>query len=128
LQGTYFIYLVSPFTKNIDREVSGTKKIYVCDNGMINHFSRVSMGVLLENAVFLNLKKYDEVNYYQKRNGPEIDFILKNSSTGFEVKETSNLKEYERLKKTANLLKLKEFYMVANNFSDEREIIIAQDL
>jgi len=128
LQGTYFIYLVPPFTKNIDREVSGTKKIYICDNGMINHFSRVSMGVLLENAVFLNLKKYDEVKYYQKRNGPEIDFILTNSSAGFEVKETSNLKEYERLKKTANLLKLKEFYMIANNFSEEKEIIIAQDL
>jgi predicted AAA+ superfamily ATPase len=95
---------------------------------MINHFSRVSMGVLLENAVFLNLKKYDEVKYYQKRNGPEIDFILTNSSAGFEVKETSNLKEYERLKKTANLLELKEFYMIANNFSDEKKIIIAQDL
>lgn len=128
LQGTYFIYLIPPFTKNIDREVSGTKKIYICDNGMINHFSRVSLGALLENAVFLNLKKYDEVKYYQKRKGPEIDFILINSSAGFEVKETSNLKEYERLKKTANLLKLKEFYMVANNFSDEKEIIIAQDL
>ncbi|MBL7060774.1 MAG: DUF4143 domain-containing protein, partial [Actinobacteria bacterium] len=128
LQGTYFIYLVTPFTKNIDREVSGTKKIYICDNGILNHFSRVSLGSLLENAVFLNLKKYDEIKYYQKRKGPEIDFILINNSAGFEVKETANLKEYKRLKKTADLLGLKEFYIVANNFSTEQGILTAQDI
>jgi len=38
------------------------------------------------------------------------------------------VKKDERLKKTAKHLKLKEFYMIANNFSDEKEIIIAQDL
>jgi len=128
LQGTYFIHLVPPFTKNIDREVSGTKKIYICDNGIINHFSRVSSGALLENAVFLNLKKYDAIKYYQKRKGPEIDFILINKNAGFEVKETANLKEYKRLKKTADLLGLKEFYIAANNFSDEEGMVIAQDI
>ncbi len=104
LQGTYFIYLISPFTKNIDREVSGTKKIYICDNGIVNYFSKIDWGSLLENAVFLNLAKYDEIKYYQKRKGPEIDFILMNKSIGFEVKETANSKEYIRLKKITDFL------------------------
>ena len=128
LQGTYFIHLISPFTKNIDREVSGTKKIYICDNGIINNFSKIDIGSLLENAVFLNLKKYGEVKYFQKRKGPEIDFILMEGSTGFEVKETANLKDYLKLKKIADFLELKEFYIVANNFSNEQGIINALDL
>ena len=128
LQGTYFIHLISPFTKNIDREVSGTKKIYICDNGIINNFSKIDIGSLLENAVFLNLKKYGEVKYFQKRKGPEIDFILMKGSAGFEVKETANLKDYLKLKKIADFLELKEFYIVANNFSNEQGIINALDL
>ncbi|MFQ5640756.1 MAG: ATP-binding protein, partial [bacterium] len=32
LQGTYFIFLIPPFSRNVDREVSGTKKVYFCDN------------------------------------------------------------------------------------------------
>lgn len=128
LQGTYFIHLISPFTKNIDREVSGTKKIYICDNGIINNFSKIDTGSLFENAVFLNLKKYGEVKYFQKRKGPEIDFILMESSTAFEVKETANLKDYLKLKKTADFLELKEFYIVANSFSNEQGIINALDL
>jgi predicted AAA+ superfamily ATPase len=128
LQGTYFVYLISPFTKNIDREVSGTKKIYICDNGIVNYFSKIDWGSLLENAVFLNLAKYDEIKYYQKRKGPEIDFILMNKSIGFEVKETTNSKEYIRLKKITDFLDLKEFYMVSNNFYEGAGTIIAQDI
>ncbi len=128
LQGTYFVYLISPFTKNIDREVSGTKKIYICDNGIVNYFSKIDWGSLLENAVFLNLVKYDEIKYYQKRKGPEIDFILMNKSIGFEVKETANSKEYIRLKKITDFLDLKEFYMVSNNFYEGAGTIIAQDI
>jgi uncharacterized protein len=128
LQGTYFVYLISPFTKNIDREVSGTKKIYICDNGIVNYFSKIDWGSLLENTVFLNLVKYGEIKYYQKRKGPEIDFILMNKSIGFEVKETANSKEYTRLKKITDFLGLKEFYMVSNNFYEGAGTIIAQDI
>lgn len=128
LQGTYFIYLIGPYTKNIDREVSGTKKIYICDNGIIYFFSRAGSGQMLENSVFLNLKKYGDVKYYQKRKGAEIDFILTQTMSGFEVKETADLKEFDKLKRTAELLDLKEFYMVTENFNDSKGVIIAQDL
>ncbi len=76
LENTYFIYLISPFTKNVDREVSGGKKIYLCDNGILNYFAKISEGSLFENSIFLNLRKYGGLNYYQRRSGGEIDFIL----------------------------------------------------
>ena len=81
---------------------------------------------MLENSVFLNLKKYGDVKYYQKRKGAEIDFILTQTMSGFEVKETADLKEFDKLKRTAELLDLKEFYMVTENFNDSKGVIIAQ--
>ena len=76
LESTYFMFFLSPFNKNIIKEVRGAKKVYFCDNGILNQFSRISDGAMLENAVFNNLRKYGKLNYYQKRSGVEIDFIM----------------------------------------------------
>ena len=62
LEGTYCVHFIEPFSRNVDREVSGSKKVYLCDNGLLNSFARVSEGSIFENAVFLNLKKYGKIN------------------------------------------------------------------
>lgn len=118
LQGTYFIWPVSPFSRNVDREVSGAKKVYVCDNGIVNHFSRVTEGHLLENAVFLNLRKYGEVQYYQRRSGGEIDFVLPDKKVGIEVKQKGTSSDYKKLSLLATSLGLKEYYVVTKEFSE----------
>jgi len=117
LEGTYFIFLVNPFTKNRDKEISGTKKLYLCDNGIVNHFSQVAKGSLLENSVFLNLKKYGDINYYQKRNGAEIDFIINNEDrTALEVKSTAVENDLKKLKHLSEQLKIDNYYMVSQSF------------
>lgn len=128
LQGTYFINLVSPFTRNVDREVSGTKKVYICDNGIISQFSRVDEGSLFENAVFHNIKRYEEVRYYQRRSGGEIDFILMNKLIGLEVKQTGIVRDYVKLKNLASSLKLQNYYVITRNFSDKNGFILSTDL
>jgi len=58
-----------------------------------------------------------DVNYYQKKSGVEIDFIL-NKEIAYEVKLTptlSNLKRLDRLKKE---LRLKDYYIVSRRFSE----------
>lgn len=35
LEQTYLIYQISPFTKNIDKEISKQKKLYFSDNGVL---------------------------------------------------------------------------------------------
>lgn len=118
LEGTYFIYLVNPFTMNRDKEVSGTKKVYLCDNGIVNQFSQVTKGSLLENSVFLNLKKYGSVNYYQKRNGLEIDFIVnKKDRTALEVKSNAVEKDLKKLKRLSEQLKIDNYYLVFQSFT-----------
>ncbi|MEW6654783.1 MAG: DUF4143 domain-containing protein [Bacteroidota bacterium] len=63
---------------------------------------------MLENSVFLNLKKYGVINYYQKRNGAEIDFIVKNNNkaTALEVKSDAVENDFESLKRISEQLKI----------------------
>ena len=128
LEESYFISRISPHSTNVDREVSGTKKVYFCDNGLLNLFGKVSEGALLENAVYLNLKQYGKVNYYQRRSGREIDFILSEMKTAFEVKMKGTEYDLGILKKLASSLKLKEYYVISQLFNDCEGLILAQDL
>jgi len=127
LERTYFIFLVSPFAKNINGEVRGAKKIYFCDTGLLNQISKVSEGILFENAVFLNLKNYGKVNYYQRYKGPEIDFIL-DETIGFEVKLNARTVNINKLKRIAESIGLKEYYVISKDFVDGDKVIIATDL
>jgi len=128
LEKTYFINLISPFTKSIDREVGGTKKIYICDNGIGRYIGKCADGNLLENAVFNNLRNYGEIKYYEKRSGGEIDFILSEKSMALEVKNKGDEKDYSRLKRISESLKLKEFYVVSKEFIDKRGFVLASDI
>lgn len=128
LQSTYFIFLISPFTKSIDRKVSGAKKVYLCDNGLVNQFAKVSEGNLLENAVFHNLLSSGPICYYQKRGGQEIDFILAEKKIGLEVKANGQPSDLKRLKKIAQVLGLEENYLVTKNYHQEKNIIPALEI
>jgi len=128
LQGTYFIFLISPFSRNVDREVSGTKKIYLCDNGIINQFGKISDGSLIENSVFLNIRKYGKVNYYQKRSGSEIDFILPEKGISFEVKKRAVSKDYKKLSKLSESIRIKKYFVISQIFSKEKGIIPVEDI
>ncbi|MBI2966760.1 MAG: ATP-binding protein [Bacteroidetes bacterium] len=128
LEGTYFIFLLSPFSNNADKEVSGAKKVYLCDTGFLTHLAKIPEGSLLENSVFLNLRKYGKLNYYQRRSGPEIDFILPEKKIALEVKSKASARDYFNLAKTAGSIGIKEFYVTSGMFSYETGIIPAMDL
>ena len=128
LQGTYVIDLIPPYTLNRDREISGAKKVYVCDNGFLNYFGKVDDGALLENAVYLNLRQYGEVRYYQRRTGRELDFILPELQAGVEVKQRGDSHDLRRVAALGQSLKLREQYVATREFSDLPGLIPAQDL
>ena len=128
LEGSYFISRIPPFSRNVDREVSGARKVYFCDNGMISLFGKVSDGALLENAVFMNLRHLGKVNYYQKRSGAEIDFILPDHRIALEVKKRADEKDFKKLKRLCDALNLNECYIISQDYSDLPECILASDL
>lgn len=127
LEKTFFIFLVAPFSLNPDREISGAKKVYFCDTGMLNLLSQPSVGALLENGVFNNLKKFGGINYYQKRTGAEIDFIL-NQKIALEIKNKGNLFDWRKSFKLADKLKLKETYVISKEYSQDKGVILATDV
>lgn len=127
LEKTYFIFLLSPFSGSRDGEIRGAKKVYFCDTGLLNYLGKVSEGAALENAVFHNLRKYGQLNYYEKYSGAEIDFVL-DGKVAFEVKITGNAGDIKKLERVTHKLKLAESYVVTKNYADLTQAILAQDL
>lgn len=70
---------------------------------------------LFENAIALQLLKKRAVNFYKKRDGQEIDFIL-NREKAIEVKETPTRKDLNTLRKRATSLGIEEFALVGKHF------------
>lgn len=134
LEQTYFIYQLSPFTKNIDKEISQQKKLYFSDTGLLqvlgegqrspgtHSSSQLSSGQVLENAVAAQLMPQGQLQYYQKKSGQEIDFIF-NGATALEVKETPLEQDRKSLRARSTAIGLEQSHLIgrvapANGFDD----------
>jgi predicted AAA+ superfamily ATPase len=125
LEATYFVHLVPPYSKSPDREVSGAKKVYACDTGILNRFAQVSSGAVLENSIFLSLAGRGGVKYYQRRSGQEIDFVLPEEGVALEVKETGTMADVQKLSHIAHKIGMKESYVVSKSFVPQNGFIMA---
>ncbi len=121
LESTYFLKLIRPFCRNRDCEIRSMPKFYVCDSGLAGHFARLSDGALFENAVFSALRTKGEVNYYQKKSGVEIDFIL-NKKYAYEVKIKPYEQEIKKLGALAKELKLKKYTIISRKYSNLKSV------
>jgi len=117
LEGTYFLKTIRPFTRGKNSEIRKMPKVYLCDTGLVNHLVNQDRGFLFENNIFQILRQRGELNYYQKKKGIEIDFIL-DKKWAYEVKLTPQLSDANKLKKAANEINLEGFRIVAKNYSE----------
>lgn len=108
--------------------MSGAKKAYLCDTGLLNFLSKTEEGAVLENAVFSNLRKFGKINYYQNRHGSEIDFVLPELSTAIEVKSKAIPQHINKLKRLTDTLGLANYYVVSKDFVNSENAIQASDL
>lgn len=122
LQATYFIHLISRFSKSTDVEVSGSQKIYFCDNGILQSMAKINEGQLFENAIYNQLKRNNKINYYKNRSGAEIDFII-NQDIAYEVKVTATVSDINRLKRRMKFLKLMNGFVISKNYVDTRDSV-----
>ncbi|MBM4402147.1 MAG: ATP-binding protein [Candidatus Cloacimonetes bacterium] len=116
LEGTYFIKTIRPFSKSRDVEIKSAPKLYFCDSGLLGRIAKLEEGKLFENAIFNILKLRGNVNYYQRKTGVEIDFILDKKSA-FEVKLGATRQDLKRIAKVASSLELSQYFLVAKNYS-----------
>ena len=127
LEKTYFISLLPPFSRNIDGEVRGTRKVYLCDTGMLQYLGKTTEGTIFENAVYLNIRQRGKIRYYEKYRGPEIDFIV-DGKVALEAKLHGDETDLKRLKRTARNLNITKYYLVTRDFMDHPRSIPAVDM
>ncbi|KUH32061.1 hypothetical protein APY94_11135 [Thermococcus celericrescens] len=77
----YVIFQLKKFSYNLREVEKSLPKVYVVDTGLINAYSLrfgETLGRLIENAVFLELKRREkELYYFKDERGREVDFLVK---------------------------------------------------
>ena len=122
LEGTFFLKLISKYSKNIDRTVVGGKKVYFSDTGILNLVAKVTEGQVLETAVANQLANYGELSFYNKRNKSEIDFIL-NKEIAFEVKQKATENDMKKLKNLCSEIGIERKYLISNSLSEIEGVV-----
>jgi len=122
LEGTYFIQLLKPYSKNRDVQLRGGEKVYICDSGLLGNIGKVSNGALFENNVFQLLRPCGELNYYQKSRVKEVDFIVQGQSA-YEVKLHATKQDVSTLVKTSAELKMKKSAVISRAYSPLEQVI-----
>lgn len=78
LEDAFFVFLLKKFDLSYKKAEQSLPKVYFIDNGILNINGIDDKGRLLENLVFLELKRRgEEIAYYQNVSHEEVDFILK---------------------------------------------------
>ncbi len=128
MEDSYLIFTVPKFSYSYKKQQVNPKKVYSIDNGL-SYSNSISFskdkGRMLENNVFLNLrKKYKEIFYYQKDG--ECDFIVKNREkvimaiqVCYNFNDENQDREINGLIKAMNELKLKEGLILTYNQEDK---------
>lgn len=127
LEQTYFISLLPKHSASIDRQAAGSRKLFLCDSGIANVLGKVSQGQLLEQSVFQSLRTDHKLSYYSKEGTGEIDFIV-DGATALEVKFSASRQDISNLQKRSVSSKIAKYYIVSQQFSEEKEVILATDL
>ncbi len=119
---TFFINLISPISKGRDTEIRKTPKVYVCDCGLANHFTRLDKGRLFENCIFQALLPQGDLNYYQRKSGVEIDFILKRQ-IAYEVKINPTERDYKKLFERAKDIGINKSFIISKNYFPQEDVL-----
>jgi len=127
LEQTYFISLLPKFSASIDRQAAGSKKLFLCDSGIINVLGKASQGQLFEQSVYQNFRNKYKLTYYNKEGASEIDFIA-DSTSALEVKFTMSSQDVSTLKRRSLSLNIKENFIITHQFNDHPVAILATDL
>jgi predicted AAA+ superfamily ATPase len=113
MRKSYQIALITPFYRNLRKELTKMPKVYFYDAGLRNFFldknyneipKRLDKGPYLENIAFRELlnitKSVDKIKFWRTQDKKEVDFIVENKA--YEIKFYSKglkKKKYERFRK-----------------------------
>ncbi len=89
----YVVFPLRKFSYNIKEIEKSLPKVYIVDTGLVNAYSPRSggsIGRLMENAVFLELRRREkEIYYFKDERGREVDFLVKDGDNVSELIQVS---------------------------------------
>jgi predicted AAA+ superfamily ATPase len=131
LENSWLIFSINIFDISIKRQQIAPKKIYAIDTGLIHEITfkfKEKQGVLLENLVFLHLrKKYQEVFYYKTKSNYEVDFFIPEAALLVQVSyDISDLETKER--EIRSLIEAKSELEIDKKFKIKKLLVINFEL
>ncbi len=129
-EDSYLLFTVTKFDYSLKKQLVNPKKIYSVDNGLsyVNSTSfSEDKGKMLENMVFLNLRKNSkEIFYFKGRN--ECDFLIKEGTkikqalqVCYELNEDNKNREVNGLIEAIEKFNLREGLIITFDQDDEFE-------
>jgi len=130
-ENAYLVFTLPKFSYSYKQQQVNPKKVYSIDNGLTNtnssSFSQ-DKGKMLENLVFLNLrKKYKDIFYFQEKG--ECDFVIKEGTkitktiqVCFDLNEDNKERELNGLIEALEKFDLKEGTILTYKQDDEFKI------
>ncbi|PIN88523.1 AAA family ATPase [Candidatus Pacearchaeota archaeon CG10_big_fil_rev_8_21_14_0_10_35_13] len=131
-EGAYLLFSIPRFSYSYKQQQINPKKIYSIDNGFSNYnsasFSK-DHGRMLENLVFINLRrKFKDIMFFQE-NRKECDFVIKEKDkvthaiqVCYEFNEENEDREIAGLIEAMKEFKLKTGIILTYNQDDEIEL------
>lgn len=109
LREAYIFFTINKYDYSLKKQIVNKKKVYAIDTGLVNAVSfqfSENKGRLLENAVFLELKRRNkEIYYFEDKK--ECDFIIKSGRTITQIIQVAdNLSDPRTRKREIEGLKL----------------------
>ena len=130
-EDSYLLFTVPKFDYSLKKQLINPKKIYSIDNGLsyVNSTSfSEDRGKMLENMVFLNLRKNSkEIFYFKGKN--ECDFLIKEGTkikqvlqACYELSEDNKNREISGLIEALEKFNLRQGLIITLNQDDEFEV------
>lgn len=131
LEDTFLFYAVPKFSYSVKDQIYNPDKIFVVDTGMYNEVAFISSansGRVLENAVFLELKRRGRDVFYFRENN-ECDFVIREKNhpdTAIQVTKRLDAQNENReingILEAMKKLQLKKGIIITEDQEDERTI------
>jgi len=130
-EDTYLFFQNIKYEYSLTKQLGSIKKVYCLDNGLLNAVSfsfSENKGKLMENLVFVELKRNNQEIYYYKKE-KECDFLINKKNKiieAIQVTEQLNELNYDReingLLEAMNKHKLKEGTIITTDLEDKKII------
>lgn len=128
---SFLLFFVPRFSYSLKQSQLASRKIYAVDTGLagvVSYGFSADWGLMLENAVYLELiRRGEEVYYYKTKSGGEVDFILRKKDKPVPVQVCWDLavpktldREIKALKEAQRELNSREGYILTAGNKEEK--------